>query len=741
MGITSIPASVRTADFILTLGMQSVVFLLCGWIISSLLRRASAPWRSGVLLSLIFILALWPLKILLFPVPQTGIYQIAVGIPILGSADLLRQGGEDVADPAARVPPAPVSRNSSLEAGKEMRENRLSSWGSIPPAVLWTNVFGGFWMLGTLLLVVRIFYGLAYLSGFRSGLREIDDPRLSAILEEVRAATPGLKQLPVYSSPAVRSPLAFGLTRPRIVIPESLLTNMRPDEFRSLLVHEMSHLRHYDQAVGILQRFVAALYWWNPLVRVLNARFSAAREEVCDNYGILESGARPYAECLVELAQKTELVNRLPSAVGIATPHISLEERIGAIVSKKRNLETRLAKSAIVSLAVCATAGAILLGSRGLSLTAVETLNGPSAPLTVVPLPMVKQPIALTAGNGKVYVLDVGETGAADQSRDVKIFSASNFSFLKSLGQPGSGSAEFLLGPGIPRIHGDSVWVDDIHKIVVFSPDGEFQRTIPFPKGFMLAGFPLLPVSDHYVTINSDFNRQPADGSFEWIGRVYDKDLNILRSFTSGIPSSILYPPPPPPPPAPRQPGQKEPLEKEGPRVKTAYQAIPDCIDFTVAENKIFFADTRRGFHISVFDDSGIPLYEIKKDYAQLEVPADFQNTFMKLIKDKSAWLLDVASFKFREEYPAFMSFKVADGKIYVATYARQKGMNELIVMNLKGDILKRSFSFPLSSDFDPDYHNFNVSKIRYDISQGKIFFLTANERTGVYELHVQALE
>ena len=258
----------------------------------------------------------------------------------------------------------------------------------------------------------------------------------------------------------------------------------------------------------------------------------------------------------------------------------------------------------------------------------------------------------------------------------------------------------------------------------------------------ILALWPLKISLFPYVTFAPE-QSSSAGGGLVWFGRVFDREFRVIKQFTSEIPSSLLYPPPPPlPPPPPPRPGQQETTTgKPAAGPKADYQAIPDCIDFGVADDKIFLADTREGFRIAVFDAQGNPIAEIKKKDEKLRVPPGFRDEYMKLIREKSAWLLNVADFQFREYYPAFMSFNIADGKIYVATHARRNGMNELIVMDLKGDILKRSFSFPLHSDFDPSYNNFNVAKRLYAIYDGRIFFLMKNEKTNAYELQIKSIE
>jgi len=467
-------SNVRLAEGVLNLAFQSLVFLLAGWILSLLFKRASAPARSAGMLALILILALWPLKISLFPAASAGLYRIPVGSLVSPSIDAWPKTPETLRLAAWPAVPGSAKNSGARRSAESGRNSIPSRWAEIPRALLILNGFGLIWSFGTLFFLGRIFYGLALLAFFRRSLLEIHETPLVRILDEIRADSPAMRIPPIFTSPAVNSPIAFGIRRPRIVLPESLLPRLSPAEIRSLLIHESAHLRHRDQLAGIVQRLVAAFYWWNPLIHILNAKYSVAREEVSDNYGILESGARPYALSLVELARKTTLISRLPSAVGIATPHIPLEERIMDIVSKKRDLKTRAAKRVILGMVFVAFSGAVLMGSRGLALAVQESKIDQAA--KIVPLPMVKRPMALAVGLDRIYLLDFDQT---NRTNEIQILSTSDYSLIRSFGKKGQGLGEFLMSPGIPRIAGTSLWCDDIKKIVVFSPDGDFQKEIP----------------------------------------------------------------------------------------------------------------------------------------------------------------------------------------------------------------------------------------------------------------------
>jgi beta-lactamase regulating signal transducer with metallopeptidase domain len=729
MSFPTFLANNGTAEIILNLAAQSLFIFVLSWGFSLLCRRGSAPLRSGGMLILILILAFWPLKIAFFPAAQGGLYRIPIASPVSFSTASLAPDSARLQNNSRTAD----RRDTATANSQGTEQNDGSSVArSAPLAIIVLNIVGLIWLAGALFFLGRIFFGMAYLAGFRGSLKEIADRRLDGILAEIKAEFPETKIPPIYSSPAVASPLAFGLRRPRIVLPEILLSRLSPSEWRSILIHETAHLRHRDQLAGFAQRLVTAIYWWNPLAYSLSARFSIAREEVSDNYGILKNGALPYAECLVDLAQKTSLITKLPSAVGMATPHISLEERIMDIVSNKRSLKTRLALPVLLGLIFIAFGGAALVGRSGFALDVFD-MRSPSQ-AKIVPLPMVQRSVALAVGKDKIYLWDA-DLAKADYS--IKILAASDYSLIRSFGRRGKGPGEFLTSAGMPYLAGTDVWSQDVRKIVVFNSEGEFKKEIPFPPEFRGMFQAVLPLGDHFVALATDWTSN-SSGQLLWQGRVFDKEFKNVKQFVSDMPS--LYPPPPPPPPPP--PGQKEPAQKESkPEPKSFYEAIPECIDLAVADDKIFVADTRRGFHIAVFDDQGRPLYEITKPYDKLKVPGDFQGPYLQFLKQKNGWLLNQADIKFRDYYPAFYFFKIADHKIYIATYAKKDGLNELYVLDLKGNILKRSFCFPLDQTFDSDYHNFSVAKIRCDIGGGKLYFLMKNEKTDSYELHIQDIE
>ena len=228
------------------------------------------------------------------------------------------------------------------------------------------NLFGFIWLTVTLGCIGRLLYGLALLRGYCNGLQEVENKRISFNLQEAKKHIALRKKPKVFVSPRLTSPISMGIRVPSVVLPASLYPSIGDGELRAILLHELAHIYHRDHLLGLLQRVIKALYWWNPFVHRLCNDLSVAREEVSDSYAILGiDSAAGYASLLVRLAEKTSLISHLPCTAGMATPYEALETRIKNIVSKERDMRVKTNRMTIVlvALATVLLCGLVVAGS------------------------------------------------------------------------------------------------------------------------------------------------------------------------------------------------------------------------------------------------------------------------------------------------------------------------------------------------------------------------------------------
>src|ERR1700752_1711958 len=156
----------------------------------------------------------------------------------------------------------------------------------------------------------------------------------------------------VYRSQTLPVPVTIGLTRPIIILPESLLREGNGDLLTSARCHELIHVARRDYLLNLLYEILFVLLSFHPAAALLRRRFKQTRELCCDQ-PVAERilNAEVYARSLVRLAGSAPPLRRLSvtTTVGIADADI-LEARIMSLL-RKPELNTRWKKLLLVAVA------------------------------------------------------------------------------------------------------------------------------------------------------------------------------------------------------------------------------------------------------------------------------------------------------------------------------------------------------------------------------------------------------
>jgi len=374
--------NIITAEWVLNLAFQSLLILMIGCLFVYLFRRRAAPLRSGI--SLVTMLALILLPLLSVSLTELNCVPFRTMLPFTI---------ESTSTPTVDVTYGSVPDGAEELSGDPRKVNQgiFGSTGIGLAAVRAINLFGIIWGLGSILLIIWFVMGAASIHILKKGMEQIQNPQVSVYLNSVEKTFSKRFKTRVFASPKAPYPMAVGIFKPIILIPERLLNKLKDSEIHGILLHELSHILHKDQLKGILQRFVTALNWWNPLAYALSKALSRAREEISDNHVLLQNNSKEYAECLINLVEKASCSRWLPVSAGMASPHIPLTERIKHILSKERIMDTKLKKSNIVVMALAAflVVGGIA-GSR-LTFARVESETGTEGKDLVLPVLQEKE--------------------------------------------------------------------------------------------------------------------------------------------------------------------------------------------------------------------------------------------------------------------------------------------------------------------------------------------------------------
>lgn len=372
------------------IAMASLVLSAIGLLVARGARR-SALLRHGVLLSALCALCMLPAApfaaswIEVDWLPRLQVLRFSQDLGATGSASASVNGvagaelhaAQDVPDnitaqltatnstlttlsaeeiPAGAILPGQVpgatgsaSVSASQSAGNAPRSTSATLSPGITAAGISTAAVG-LWFLGTLVSLVRTLRAASGVARLVRHSTPVADALATALLAELSTAMRLRRPPQLRSTARIRVPFAWGLARPVVVVPQHLLEPQSTDRVRPILIHELAHVRRRDVWIGTLQRVVAALYWWNPLVHVVNSRLADAREEICDAH-VVAGGcpSRDYAEILVDLATQISLPQPAAALGLLSRSQPQLTRRVQHLL-EDQPMSTSLHKLARVTL-------------------------------------------------------------------------------------------------------------------------------------------------------------------------------------------------------------------------------------------------------------------------------------------------------------------------------------------------------------------------------------------------------
>jgi beta-lactamase regulating signal transducer with metallopeptidase domain len=203
-------------------------------------------------------------------------------------------------------------------------------------AVPWTTWLVIVWLAGAVFVLGHLLLGYVSLCLLQRRCARISergwDELLKHLCRELQVGSP----VQLLSSPLRTMPMTWGLLRTRLLLPQQAETWPR-EQRRSVLLHELGHVRRRDCAAQLLAQIACALYWFNPLVWVGWRRMQIERERACDDL-VLNTGAKAsaYAQHLLDSASSMPVLRFVGAAVAMARPS-TLEERLRAILDARRN--------------------------------------------------------------------------------------------------------------------------------------------------------------------------------------------------------------------------------------------------------------------------------------------------------------------------------------------------------------------------------------------------------------------
>jgi TonB family protein len=269
---------------------QTTLIAFVAWVLVSLLRRATS--RARYLIWMIaFVKFLFPSALLIIAIESCGFDlskpQTYTGVEIFSQiAQPVALAGTD--SEAARIGASSLIASPAGQSGH----------GEL--YCLLTIV----WFLGSAVLFAR---WLTLRRRFARALKAGSEIAMGPAAVALRRAKAWLslkREIRLIESSQICGPGVWGAWRPVVVFPKGLTDKLSAEELEAVMLHELIHVSRRDNLLGALQMLISCLFWFHPLVWLIDRRLLDERELVCDEDVIRYFGEpRIYAASLWKVAQ------------------------------------------------------------------------------------------------------------------------------------------------------------------------------------------------------------------------------------------------------------------------------------------------------------------------------------------------------------------------------------------------------------------------------------------------------
>lgn len=305
------------------------------------------------------------------------------------------------------------------------------------------------------------------------------------------------------------------------------------------------------------------------------------------------------------------------------------------------------------------------------------------------------RPVLAAADHKNIYLYDI-------KLVEIYIFPVENVLHPIKFGKKGEGPGEFKWIDHL-KVYPGYIFVSGGGKIAYFSMAGNLKKECKVE--YATNGY--IPLGKNYVC------------------KKYEKNLNIVKIFDSSlkeIKSNL-------------ETFEIPPNNVLAANNKIDLYAITDFFGYTVDSEVLYIGNTQKGFYFGVYDTEGRKLYEIRRDFEKRQVTSkDKEELMNRLLNSVGKQRFETAQKKYNYLYPkyfpSYSKFTVNNNRLYVMTYTSLNSKQELLILNPKGNLIKKVL-VPTTGDFVEDFY----------ISDGKYYYVKENIDLDKWELHEIEIE
>ena len=143
------------------------------------------------------------------------------------------------------------------------------------------------------------------------------------------------KEVRIFLSEQVTTPLTIGFLKPVILVPLASLNHLSTEQMEAVLLHELAHIKRMDYLLNIALSIIETILFFNPFTQLISTAIKKEREHSCDDWVLqFQYNATTYASALLQIAVLQNSPAIAMTAVGKKNDLLS---RVRRIVDKQNN--------------------------------------------------------------------------------------------------------------------------------------------------------------------------------------------------------------------------------------------------------------------------------------------------------------------------------------------------------------------------------------------------------------------
>ena len=196
----------------------------------------------------------------------------------------------------------------------------------------------GIWIVGMLAMMILVIKSSLRLRIIKRSALPLQNPEVRRLYNKCLNEMKITRNIPVYSTAFLKSPIIVGFLKPCIYLPIHLISDYHESDMRYMLLHELQHYRHKDAIANYLMNFAGVLYWFNPFVWFALREMRNDREIACDTSVLKmleEDDYEDYGNTLINFIEKVS-ISPFPFAASLSGNMKQIKRRIINIASYEK---------------------------------------------------------------------------------------------------------------------------------------------------------------------------------------------------------------------------------------------------------------------------------------------------------------------------------------------------------------------------------------------------------------------